>query len=328
MEVIKLVSIIIPVYNTEKWLSRCINSVISQTYEDIEIIIINDGSSDGSEEIIKTYAEKDKRIVFINQKNHGVSYSRNIGISISSGEYIAFVDSDDYIAEDYIEKLIHCIMEGVDLVICGYDEVFIHENTLLTSSTHILSKSEILLLTGNIYKDLYYVRGYINSPCLKIYRKKHIIEHGIRFPEDMITGEDYIFNLTFYQYVNKYIFLPYIGYHYFDNMMSVTHRGSMKHFKSLMLSRKRSQELLDGHTIPNKKKYDGEQIYGNLQWFVSMESNTSLFSYLKLMRQLEKKRTFVVLESKKSTIVLLLYKMHLLGVYYIIAKIRRNKIKI
>lgn len=324
----KLVSIIIPVYNTEKWLSRCINSIISQTYKEIEIIIVNDGSSDKSEEIIKTYAEKDKRIVFINQENHGVSYSRNIGISISKGEYVAFVDSDDYIVEDYIEKLTHCMTKGVDLVICGYDEVFIHENTLLTSSTHILDKSKTLLLTGNIYTDLYYVREYVNSPCLKLYRKKHIIEHNIRFPDDMITGEDYIFNLNFYQYVSKYIFLPYAGYHYFNNAMSITHSVSLEHFKSILLSKERSRELLDGHIILNRKKYDGEQICSNLKWFVSMKDNGSLFGYLKLMRQLEKKRTFAVLESKKSTVILLFYKMHLLGIYYIIAKIRRNRMKV
>ena len=100
-----LVSIVIPVYNAENNIKVCLNSIIKQTYKNIEIICINDGSKDSSEKIIKEYKKKDSRIILINKPNSGVSDTRNLGIETSKGEYIMFIDADDYISEDYIESM-------------------------------------------------------------------------------------------------------------------------------------------------------------------------------------------------------------------------------
>ena len=99
------ISVIVPVYNTEKYLERCIKSIINQSLTDIEIIVINDGSTDNSEQILKNFACKDSRIRIINQKNAGLSITRNNGLQIASGEYISFIDSDDYIHKDMIKIL-------------------------------------------------------------------------------------------------------------------------------------------------------------------------------------------------------------------------------
>ena len=104
-----MISIIVPVYNAEKWIDRCIKSLIKQTYDDIEIILVNDGSTDTSLSVCKKYADIDKRIVVIDKKNSGVSATRNIGIEIAKGEYIQFVDSDDYIDEKMCEMLVNAI---------------------------------------------------------------------------------------------------------------------------------------------------------------------------------------------------------------------------
>lgn len=101
----ELISVIVPVYNVEKYLSRCVDSIIGQTYSNLEIILVNDGSTDLSGAICDEYKKKDKRIVVIHQKNGGLSQARNSGMEIMSGKYVAFVDSDDYISEDYIEYL-------------------------------------------------------------------------------------------------------------------------------------------------------------------------------------------------------------------------------
>ena len=116
---IKLVSIIVPVYKVEDYLERCIRSIVNQTYKEIEIIIINDGSPDKCPEICDKWAEEDKRIKVIHKKNGGLSDARNAGMQIASGEYIAFVDSDDWISPFYLEYLIKAIVDSkCDIVEC------------------------------------------------------------------------------------------------------------------------------------------------------------------------------------------------------------------
>lgn len=115
------ISIIVPVYNTEKYLSKCLNSLIKQTYKDIEIIVVNDGSKDKSLEIAKKFAKQDNRIKVFNKENGGLSSARNFGIEKASGEYIGFVDSDDYIKENMFEILYNMIKEAnAKIAICGW----------------------------------------------------------------------------------------------------------------------------------------------------------------------------------------------------------------
>ena len=112
------VSIVVPIYNSEKELPRCIDSILNQTFSDFELILINDGSKDGSLNILKEYEQKDKRVTVIDNENNGVSETRNIGIRRSSGDYIAFVDSDDYIESDMVEALVESVeQQNADLVI-------------------------------------------------------------------------------------------------------------------------------------------------------------------------------------------------------------------
>ena len=116
-----LVSIIVPVYNAAKYLNRCLNSVVNQTYSNLEIILINDGSTDASLNICKEYAENDKRIILVDKINEGVSIARNTGIKESSGDFIAFLDADDWIAPNYIEQLMKPFEnENIDISVCDY----------------------------------------------------------------------------------------------------------------------------------------------------------------------------------------------------------------
>ena len=123
------VSIIIPVYNAEKYLSECINSIIYQSYNNLEIILVNDGSTDNSIYICRQYANKDNRIIVIDSDNYGVSYARNIGIERATGKYIVFIDSDDMIEKDYIGILVTEMEEkNLDMVVCGYKDINIVSN--------------------------------------------------------------------------------------------------------------------------------------------------------------------------------------------------------
>ena len=119
-----LISIIIPMYNSEKTLNRCIESVLKQTYSNIEVVLINDGSTDNSRNICEEFAKKDNRIVLVNKENEGVGKARNTGLEVSNGKYISFVDSDDYIESNMIENLYNILIShNVDCVKANYDIV-------------------------------------------------------------------------------------------------------------------------------------------------------------------------------------------------------------
>ena len=120
-----LISIIIPVYNTAKYLPRCLDSVLKQTYQNLEIIVVDDGSTDNSPKIIKEYATKDNRIKVIHQKNAGLSAARNTGITKATGKYISFVDSDDEISHNMIKKLFDVLQRNnTDISVCSFKEVY------------------------------------------------------------------------------------------------------------------------------------------------------------------------------------------------------------
>ena len=112
-----MISIVVPVYNAEKYLNRCVDSILSQTYTDIELILINDGSTDSSGELCKKYAESDSRVKYFSKENEGPGVTRFLGAQKATGEYICFVDSDDYLSEDALEVLLSSFLDGVDCVI-------------------------------------------------------------------------------------------------------------------------------------------------------------------------------------------------------------------
>ena len=116
------ISIIVPVYNAEKYIGTCIDSILKQTYQNFELLLINDGSSDNSLEVLNQYSKKDKRIRVIDQKNIGVAKTRNKGIQLARGEYIAFIDNDDYIDEDYLEQFMN-VCNNQDIVIGDIEEL-------------------------------------------------------------------------------------------------------------------------------------------------------------------------------------------------------------
>ena len=180
------VSIIIPIYNAENHLNKCIGSVAGQTYGDLEIILVNDGSTDGSADICRSFAEKDPRIMLIDQKNAGVSAARNAGLEASTGELITFVDSDDYVSDDYIEYLTG-LMEryGSDIVCSGMNKDITVDKPVVIEGPEACLKE--YLTTNAIYAAVW---G-------KLY-KRHIFD-GIRFP----AGKRFEDNYVLFQVLDK-----------------------------------------------------------------------------------------------------------------------------
>lgn len=195
------ISVIIPVYNSEKYLEDTILSVINQSYKNLQVILINDGSTDSSRSICEKFRQKDNRIELINIKNSGVSRARNIGIDHAIGEYIFFVDSDDILFEDSIERLIENIaFDKSDLVIGGYvevdkDNVYIRERSIPEVLTLITTIDEFKAKFEFIFE-----KRIINPLWNKLFNKKLLDKYRIRFDEKISIGEDLLFILDFIDY--------------------------------------------------------------------------------------------------------------------------------
>ena len=192
------ISIIVPVYNCEKYIGTCIESIQGQTYQNLEIILVNDGSKDGSGEICRSYVVHDARIQYIEQENQGVSAARNHGIKKATGTFVMFVDADDTITNDACEKLAGHITEGIDLILCGFKRMFYR-------GEHLVSQYDVLPECKNLtdqetlgkYFGRLYETTLLTSVWAKMYRKQALERHMPVFREDLSLGEDALFNLKF-----------------------------------------------------------------------------------------------------------------------------------
>lgn len=186
-----ILSIIIPVYNTAKQLRRCLNSIVAQLNDKVEVILINDGSTDNSISIIHDYIEHYDQLKLYDKPNEGVSSSRNIGLKVAVGRYVAFVDSDDYVENDYICKMLANIqkmeLDKLDLMIFGF---YRREGENYSVNSPIVRKNE-----SDIIKDIF-VQKY-NAPWNKIFKKSIIDTYKLEFPVTMRTSEDLFFLLTY-----------------------------------------------------------------------------------------------------------------------------------
>lgn len=192
------ISIIVPVYNCEKYIGTCIESIQGQTYQNLEIILVNDGSKDRSAEICKSYAVHDTRIRYIEQENQGVSAARNHGIKEATGTFIMFVDADDTITDDACEKLAGHIAVDVDLILCGFKRMF-YKGEVLVSQYNVLPECGDLTDQEKLGKHFgrLYETTLLTSVWAKMYRKQALERHTPVFREDLSLGEDALFNLKF-----------------------------------------------------------------------------------------------------------------------------------
>lgn len=210
-------SIIVPVYNAEQYLSRCIDSILAQTFIDFELLLINDGSKDKSGDICDKYAIKDKRVKVFHKVNGGVSSARNFGLNHALGEWVCFCDSDDYVSNTYLHNLEKQIICDKQIIMTGYDII----------GSEIKYKYHNICLNGNEFiKYLLDKRIIFNSqPWGKLYNLKLIKSNHIYFPENINLGEDAIFNIKYYYLCDCLTLSGDIDYHYEkSNISSLTRR--------------------------------------------------------------------------------------------------------
>ncbi len=240
-------SIIIPVYNAEKSLCRCLDSIINQDCGDYEIIIVNDGSTDNSESICLKYSNKRQNINYIFKENGGASSARNVGLDAAKGDFVLFIDSDDYVDENYFSALSNnCVKNGLSVFTYTWQRAdgFVKRNITTDNDLSLFEKSKSLILNRSI-----------NSPCAKIFDRNLIENVHLRFDERMPVAEDFNFCLKYLMFSDKVNVLNESIYFY-----DITNESSLVH--------KRKKGLIDIYpivfdyayeTINNSRFNDGEK---------------------------------------------------------------------
>ena len=216
-----MVSVIVPIYNVEKYLKRCIDSILNQTYKNLEIILVDDGSPDKCPEICDEYAKSDKRIKVIHKQNAGVSAARNDGLAIAQGDLIGFVDPDDYIVSEMYECMVNSIETySSDMVVCGYD--YIDENGNVTRPYKVKSDEKLT--------QKQFVSMQVDMPPTvrhvvwnKLFRKS--LFNGIRFPEKMHSSEDVYVLCSYVKKITGCVFIHKPLYKNLVRSGSATHGG-------------------------------------------------------------------------------------------------------
>lgn len=211
-----MVSIIVPIYNTERYLSKCLESIRTQTYPNIEVIMVDDGSTDGSKSVASSYSEADNRFRLFSQENAGVSAARNHGLDVAEGEYILFVDSDDWLEPQMIEKLVYNMIEySTDISSCQYDR-----STCFTGATTEVWNRDIALKNFLIHKQ-------INGSLVNKLFKKELIDSK-RLDESIQYGEDALFSWKNLLDISSIVVSPDILYHVTLHDDSASGGGSYK----------------------------------------------------------------------------------------------------
>ena len=230
------VSIIVPIYNVEKYLDRCMQSLLNQTLKDIEIIMVDDGSPDRCPQMCDEYAKNDSRIKVVHKKNGGLGYARNSGLDVATGEYVAFIDSDDYTSTEAYETLYDEAKRGdFDIVYAGYMGF---KSSGATFTDFVMDKelrgNDVIKFLGNM---LYHVDKGFESVCMSmwngIYRRDLINAHHVRFhSEREYLSEDILFHTELIPYCKSIRCIPKVFYHYCYNDTSLTRKFKLSKIRS------------------------------------------------------------------------------------------------
>lgn len=281
------ISVIIPVYNCEKFLKRCIDSVINQTYKNLEIIAINDGSTDSSLEILNDFLEKDDRIIVKNNENHGVSFTRNFGLNISTGKYFMFVDADDSLEECAIEILYRTLKEkNVDVVRGNY--------RLLNNEGKVILNGKLLDCMGNIIRSpkdeigkFLYIKN--NIPCYSVLL---LIDskYKVNFSEELSFMEDTVFYYDLLININSIVLIPDIIYNYYKNESSRVNKN--ENYERNIYQILKVNSILESKNIKYKDKLNCKHITIILSYLDKIYK-ISKKAYIQILNNLFKNETYI-----------------------------------
>lgn len=240
-----LISVIIPAYNAEVFIWECIDSIVNQTIQDWELIIVDDGSIDGTAKIVDSWQSKDPRVKVIHQANGGVSKARNMGIELAQGDYVTFVDADDCIVPQYLESLTTSIGDA-DLSLFPMTPVMSNKEIQDDSKPFIISYTKYSLQEGYVVASK---KGLLHPPYCKCYKNETIKAKNIRFDGNLAMGEDLMFNLSYLEYCNNIIIGDNSIYYYIkgNSVLSKTIRKDYADLQLLFYNKR--EEFCKRHNI-------------------------------------------------------------------------------
>lgn len=289
----KKISVIIPVYNAEKWLERLIESIKSQTiFCDLEFIFVNDGSTDNSLKILNKVNEPNIKI--ISQENGGVSAARNNGIKNASGDYIAFIDADDYIDNDFFEKYLENKKDEYDLIVTGYIAEYENKSTVVKNNQEkvLSNKTEIIKM---------YLEGKIDPNCWnKLFKKKYLLNS--LFDEKMAIGEDKDMLFRYLNQCNSVYINNYAKYHYYiNNTSAMRKKFNVKTLDAIKKSEERVEYIKKNYPELYEYAYSGD-IDTKCRILCSLYSFKENKNYEELCKNLKKEiKAYSILRKKKNS---------------------------
>lgn len=273
------ISIIVPVFNVKKYIDDCIKSIINQDFKDFELILIDDGSTDESGEICNKYAKNDERIRVIHKNNEGVSSARNLGINISRGKYISFVDSDDTINKKMYKKMYGlAIKENSEVVVCGYKEINYNIDKEYEFTNPLYGDNQLkgIEIKLKIEQLLYMnkILGYA-SLCNKLYKKEIIINNNLSINEEITIAEDLCFNMQLLLKINKISAINEPLYEY----RRINNKSITSNTQNLYLKFKAREAMLNTFNNLNINK----SVYLSC---LKYENSTTVISYIGLIKNI------------------------------------------
>lgn len=244
------VSVILSIYNVEKYIEKCVSSVLSQTFQDFEVIMVDDGSTDNCPKISDSYKEIDNRITVIHKENQGLGYARNTGLEAANGEYVCFFDSDDFFDKEMLSKMYSLAQRNsLDAIVCGFRRVDINgypikEQPEVETYTEIIGHKNNILHVLSIIEPLNKGRNnYSMSVCKAMFNRLFLIENNLRFKSERdFISEDMIFDIDFFLRANKVGIIPETYYNYRFNPESLTHKKKPDLYKRF---KKQFEEVLN-----------------------------------------------------------------------------------
>lgn len=266
----ELISIIVPVYNVEPYLRRCVDSIRNQSYKKIEIILVDDGSPDECPRMCDEMKKEDPRIRVIHKKNGGLGFARNSGLEIATGSYVTFIDSDDWIARDHIENLYRAIKESdADAAIGGH--------TIARGNGQ--RKACPITLDRRVYQGYSIIDDIVlpligpdesypcdiqieSSVCMNLYRMDVIQSNSLQFVSEKVTvAEDLYFNIDFFCNSGRIVVTDEVGYYYYENDCSISRKYNPKRTERTLAFYPGMQELVRNHQLNQKAEYRVDRTY-------------------------------------------------------------------
>ncbi|HAO07960.1 MAG TPA: hypothetical protein DCQ50_13490 [Chryseobacterium sp.] len=330
-------SVIIPVYNVESYLSRCVDSVLMQTFNHLEIILVNDGSTDSSGLICDEFASKDKRVKVIHQKNAGVSAARNAGMQIAIGDYIAFVDSDDWLEQSMYESMMEiAVRENVDVIMCDFFNV---KNGCTEKITSDIRKGfyDKKSIVTELYPTLLVTENFgripIVSACICLFKKTMFTESKVYFNENLKYSEDYLFMAEIVTKTSSFYYMKgQYFYYYLQNDESRSKKYQPEWWNNLIYLNEKLKNLLS-----QNKEFDFTKqlklqllhsallVSGKISKTTEMGPQHKILELKKIFTYLRKEQTFAGLKLPRHSVglksVLWMMKHQMAGIYLLSRKL-------